>query len=346
MANETRVKVGSNPSVQVSESTTIVKKVVVGTPIRAVDAARFDATTLDGESASYYLNADNFINLPEGLQNIRDIDSGVAITGITRIEGTIVPAEDRRYNLGTPTKRFGSIYLEGETLYVGNLSVSDAGDGKMQTAEASFTGDVDSQGNPIAELSNIKVVSTLDSAQVIDMINRWVRDTDGDSNGGPGLNSWFDSAYVQARVDETFLDDLIDSDFVARNLDKLQIEEIIAKEVDSATIASKIVNLVAAVNQDLQDTNTTIVDAFATDKYRTMKYVIQLEHDSDSKYHSTEILLTHNGIHAYLTEYAIVQTDSSLGEFDARIQSGNVELTLTPSYTNTSIKAKRISIDA
>lgn len=236
MADKTRVKVGSNPSVQVAESTTIVKKVVIGTPIRAVDAARFDATTLDGESASYYLNADNFINLPNGLQNIRDIDSGVAITGITRIEGTIVPSEDRRYNLGTPTKRFGSIYLEGETLYVGNLSVSDAGDGKMQTAEANFTGDVDSNGNPIAELSNIKVVSTLDSAQVIDMINRWVRDTDGDSNGGPGLDSYFDSAYVQARVDTEFLDDLIDSDFINRNLDKIQIEDIIADTVDSAFV--------------------------------------------------------------------------------------------------------------
>ena len=236
MANETRVKVGSNPSVKVSESTTIIKKVVVGTPIRAVDAARFDATTLDGESASYYLNADNFVNLPDGLQNIIDIDSGVQVSGITRVDGTIVPAEDRRYNLGTPTFRFGSIYLEGETLYVGGLAVSDAGDGKMQTAAAEFGDEVDSNGNPVPELSNIKVVSTLDSAQVIDMINRWVRDLDGDSNGGPGLDTYFDSAYVQARVDTQFLDDLIDSDFINRNLDKIQIEDIIADTVDSAFV--------------------------------------------------------------------------------------------------------------
>ena len=116
--------------------------------------------------------------------------------------------------------------------------------------------------------------------------------------------------------------------------------------LDSAEVANKVVNLVAEVSEDLSGVTETVVDAFATTKFRTMKYVVQLEHDSDSKYHSTEILLTHNGTNAYLTEYAIVQTDSSLGEFDARIQSGNVELTLTPSYTNTSIKAKRISIDA
>ena len=71
-----------------------------------------------------------------------------------------------------------------------------------------------------------------------------------------------------------------------------------------------------------------------------------MEHDSDSKYHSTEILLTHNGSEVFFTEYAVVQTqDSSLGEFSATLAGGNVNLTVTPSYTNTSIKAKRLSID-
>jgi len=88
------------------------------------------------------------------------------------------------------------------------------------------------------------------------------------------------------------------------------------------------------------------IDTFSTTEYRTIKYVIQLEKDSDSKYHSAEILLTHNGTNAYFTEYAIVQTDSSLGEFDANISGGDVSLTVTPSYNNTSFKAKRISVDA
>ena len=88
------------------------------------------------------------------------------------------------------------------------------------------------------------------------------------------------------------------------------------------------------------------IDTFNVTEYRTIKYVIQLEKDSDNKYHSSEILLTHNNTDAYFTEYAIVQTDSSLGEFDASITSGVVSLTLTPSYNNTSFKAKRISVDA
>jgi len=92
--------------------------------------------------------------------------------------------------------------------------------------------------------------------------------------------------------------------------------------------------------------SASTIDSFLTTEYRTIKYVIQLEHDSDSKYHAAEILLTHNNTNAYFTEYAIVQTDSSLGEFDASLDSNIVSLTVTPSYSNTTFKAKRISVDA
>lgn len=89
-----------------------------------------------------------------------------------------------------------------------------------------------------------------------------------------------------------------------------------------------------------------VIDAFPSATFRTVKYLVQIEHDSDNKYHSSEIMLTHNGINVYLTEYAEVRTDSSLGVFNASIVDSNVTLTLSPSYTNTSFKAKRISVDA
>lgn len=89
-----------------------------------------------------------------------------------------------------------------------------------------------------------------------------------------------------------------------------------------------------------------VIDAFPSATFRTVKYLVQIEHDSDEKYHSSEIILTHNGINVYLTEYAEVRTDSSLGVFNASIVDSNVTLTLSPSYTNTSFKAKRISVDA
>lgn len=111
--------------------------------------------------------------------------------------------------------------------------------------------------------------------------------------------------------------------------------------------SSRADNIDNAVNNDLDSAGTgQIVDTFQASEFRTCKYIVQLEHDSDSKYHSTEILLTHNGTNVFLTEYAEVKTDSSLGTFDASIVSGDVKFTLSPAYTNTSIKAKRISVDA
>ncbi len=110
-----------------------------------------------------------------------------------------------------------------------------------------------------------------------------------------------------------------------------------------AALASNVAN---TVDSDLTSASANqIIDTFHMDSARTCKYIIQLEHDSDFKYHSTEILLTHNDTDVFFTEYAVVQTDSSLGDFSATKIGNNISLTVSPAYTNTGIKAKRITID-
>jgi len=89
-----------------------------------------------------------------------------------------------------------------------------------------------------------------------------------------------------------------------------------------------------------------VVDQYDASIYRTSKYIVQLMHDSDNKYHATEVLLTHNGTDVFMTEYGEVKTDSSLGTIDADILSGNVRLLVTPSYSNTSVKTQRITVGA
>lgn len=59
--------------------------------------------------------------------------------------------------------------------------------------------------------------------------------------------------------------------------------------------------------------SSQVVDTYSLAEYRTAKYLVQLEKDSDSKYHATEILLTHNGSNVFMTEYGTIMTDSSLG---------------------------------
>lgn len=100
-------------------------------------------------------------------------------------------------------------------------------------------------------------------------------------------------------------------------------------------------------NTDLTTTTTNqVVDQFSKTARRTAKYVIQIEHDSDNKYTATEVLLTHNNSTVFITEYATISTDSNLATIDADISGDNVRLLITPAYTNTTVKAKRLTFEA
>ena len=105
---------------------------------------------------------------------------------------------------------------------------------------------------------------------------------------------------------------------------------------------------VNAVNSDYTTTSANqIFDTFNAATLRTAKYIIQIEHDSDSKYQAKEVLLTHNGSTVFMNEYGTVgSTDSDLASIDADITGGQVRLKITPTYTNTDIKAKRITLGA
>ena len=89
-----------------------------------------------------------------------------------------------------------------------------------------------------------------------------------------------------------------------------------------------------------------IIHTFAKTDFRTVKYIAQIEHDSDNKYHSEEILLTHNGTTVGMTTYAQILLDSNLGTFDADISGSTVRLKFTPTYTNTSVKLRAIRTSA
>lgn len=167
------------------------------------------------------------------------------------------------------------------------------------------------------------------------------------------ISSTFDSEEVLALIQP-----LIDSS-VAALIDGAPdwlntLNEIAASINDDSGVYNTLVNLINtsenianAVDEDLSTiVPNQIVDTFAKTEYRTAKYIIQIEHDSDNKYQSSEILLTHNGSDVYITEFALVSTDSSLGDFSAELSGNNINLIFSPEYTNTSVKAKRLIIDA
>jgi hypothetical protein len=103
------------------------------------------------------------------------------------------------------------------------------------------------------------------------------------------------------------------------------------------------------LNGNVATTSTTgslTLDTFAASEYRTTHYLIQVTDNTASEYHSTQILLIHNGTTVFQSEYNIIYTNAVLGTFDSSIVGGQVALTFTASSaTNKTIKVLRTAIE-
>ena len=110
-------------------------------------------------------------------------------------------------------------------------------------------------------------------------------------------------------------------------------------------VTSKIVNSKTSKAGSLTTTATTEValDTFAHASFRAARYVIAMKEGSD--YHSTEVVLVHDGSAVTLTAYGTLKS-STLATFDADINSGIVRLKFSPTKTNTSIKLRAIRTTA
>lgn len=86
-----------------------------------------------------------------------------------------------------------------------------------------------------------------------------------------------------------------------------------------------------------------VIDTFPVSGYRSVKYLVQMSHAS-AGYHSTEVLLIHDGTNTYQTEYATIYTASSLGTIDSDISAGSVRILVTPTNANTTVKTIRTQV--
>lgn len=84
------------------------------------------------------------------------------------------------------------------------------------------------------------------------------------------------------------------------------------------------------------------VDSFLKSVYRSAKYIVQMT--QNSRYHSQEVLLIHNGTTVSMVEYADIYTESDLGSLDADISGSAVRLLVSPTYTNTNVTISRVSL--
>ena len=86
------------------------------------------------------------------------------------------------------------------------------------------------------------------------------------------------------------------------------------------------------------------LDTFANASFRAARFIVAMSEGTN--FHSTEIMLVHDGSVVTLTAYGTLK-DTTLATFDADISGDNVRLLCTPASTNsTVIKFDRTLVDA
>lgn len=81
-------------------------------------------------------------------------------------------------------------------------------------------------------------------------------------------------------------------------------------------------------------TTQTVIHTMSASDFRSARFTIQVTNSTDSTYHTTEILMVHDGTNANITEFGKVFTANEEATFDADVSSGNVRLLATPATTD------------
>lgn len=101
-------------------------------------------------------------------------------------------------------------------------------------------------------------------------------------------------------------------------------------------------------NQQYLVDSAHVLDEFDITQYRTAKYIVQATNidveNSIDQVHSTEVLLTHNGVNTFMTEYATLITSNALITLDSYIANGNAVLEATTLAPDTTVDFFRVTL--
>ena len=82
-------------------------------------------------------------------------------------------------------------------------------------------------------------------------------------------------------------------------------------------------------------TTQVALDTFAHASFTTARYIVSVTQGSD--YHSTEIVISHDGSTADILEYGILKSGSDLATFAADISGANARLLITHASTSSTV---------
>ena len=116
------------------------------------------------------------------------------------------------------------------------------------------------------------------------------------------------------------------------------------KSVGLETLADNI-KVFEQGNDVVAGTSATVVSSFNKSSYRSAKYVVTVE--SGGEFETRECLVVHDGTDAYIVEYGVVFTGSSvLGDTDVRINGATVELLYTAEAAGAVVSVSVTYVDA
>ena len=90
-------------------------------------------------------------------------------------------------------------------------------------------------------------------------------------------------------------------------------------------------------NLEIFDSNNSsqhVLDEFGIGALNTVEYTIQIKNTVDPYFHSTKLMVLHDGTDVYINEYGTVFNNRRLGDFSADISGGNLRLLYTPAPNN------------
>jgi hypothetical protein len=76
--------------------------------------------------------------------------------------------------------------------------------------------------------------------------------------------------------------------------------------------------------------NQQMIDTFAITAFRSIKYNVQISDTQNQKFHSVEFNVIHDDTNVFKTEFALITTAGTLGNFDANINAGMMEVIFLP----------------
>lgn len=302
---------------------TIVKKIVLGTPVRRVAAATESIANITEFDASDQQHLDIFVY---------DSNTGKYTSSRLAVGGEINETYDSATN----------------TLSINLPQLATAGTYGSPNELAAF--EIDSFGRVITaaeySLSNI-----IDSDYVQNRINfdSIASDLIPDSNGIRSLGSaekrwqnlWLsgDNLYIGGvSIKES------DGSLILQSVDDLGNVEEDLGTISGGPDGISVDNIKPAVDVDLSGTTQQLLDTFSMGSFRSAKYFVQLEDNTNNNFGSAELLLMHDSADVFLLEFARISTGAYLGEFDATVDQSEetVNLFFTPTSSTVSVKAKRL----